>query len=121
MKTFLRVLYYLVSVAIAAISGYLMPMYFVTAFNFLKGMQANEDGFIFIPVGFILIGITVLINFLLVRKAIKMNNGSLCKNLIVIAVLVVIVIATVLLTLPTWQEFFRCLVNFKGLNLVPQR
>lgn len=121
MKTFLRVLYYLVSVVIAAISGCLMPIYFLTAFNFFKGMQANEDGFMFIPVGFILIGITVLINALLVRKAIKMNKGSLYKNLIVLVAFVVIVVVTVILTLSTWQCFFECLAYFKGLNLAPQR
>ena len=121
MKKLLRVLYYLASIAIATISGYLMPMLFLTAFNFLKGMQANEDGFTFIPIGFILIIITVLINILLVRQAIKMNKGSLCKILIVIAVLVAIVVTTVIITLPMWQAFFDCLIYFKGLNLAPQR
>ena len=121
MKIVLRVLYYLVSIVHVAISGYLMPMYFMIAFNFLKGMQANEDGITFIPFGFILIGITILINVLLVRKAIKMNNGNIYKNLIVIFVFVAIFIATVILTLNAWQGFFECLAFFKGLNLVSQR
>lgn len=121
MKNLLRVLYYFAGAAIAAISGYLMPLYFLIAFNYSKGIQANEDGFTFIPFGFILIAITVLINVLFVRKAIKMNKGSLYKNLIVIATFVVIVIVTVILTLPTWECFFECLAYFKGLNLAPQR
>ena len=78
-----RILFYIFSAVCVFASAYLMPNYFVLAFNFSKD-QANEDGFLFIPIGFFLIVVTVLINVLLIVKAFKMNAGNSCKNLIVL-------------------------------------
>ena len=35
------------------ISSFLMPLFLLTAFNFMKGIQTNDDGKMFIPMGII--------------------------------------------------------------------
>lgn len=116
-----RLAYYIVSIACVVFSSYLMPGFLLFAFNYGKGIQNNEDGIMFIPVGFILVGLTVFLNVIVVRKVLKMQQDSRHKKLLVVLVLLAIVIVSVIVTETTWALFFECLAHYKGLNLGLQR
>lgn len=116
-----RIFYYIVSSLYVFFSSALMPIFFLIAFNYSKGSQNNEDGITFIPLGFILIIITVFIDVLLVRKALKMNVNSRRNKLFVFAVLIIILTASFMLSFSTWEAFFECLEHYKGLNLGLQK
>ena len=75
----------------------------------------------FIPFGFLLIVLAVLVNVLLVRKALKMNSNSRRNKLLIVAVLIAILIVSFLLTFSTWETFFECFSHYRGLNLGLQR
>lgn len=116
-----RIFYYIFCIVHIFISAYLLPIFFIIAFNFSKGIQNNEDGFFMIPIGFVLIVFTLFIDVLLIIKAFKMNKDSVCSKVIIVAVLAVIIAIAVVLTYQTWSEFFRCFAFYKGINLSPQR
>ena len=116
-----RALYYVVSIVCVFFSFYLLPGFLLIAFNYGKGIQNNEDGIMFIPFGFILLGLTILMNILLVRKALKMPRYYRYKQIVVVTVLVCIVIVAVILTASTWELFITCFNHYKGLNLGLQR
>ncbi len=121
MRTFKRIAYYVVSIAVVFMSSYCMSVFFLIAFNYGKGIQNNEDGILCIPLGFLLIGLALVIDGLFVRKALKMNRDSRWSKILIIAVLIGIVILSVILTSSTWKMFFDCLGHYKGLNLGLQR
>lgn len=116
-----RTLYTIFSVIFGFTSTYFLPLFLLVAFNYTKGIQNNEDGILFIPVGFFLIALTLLIDILLARKAFKMNRDDSRKRKWIIAGMIVIVLASVVAAFSAWQSFFECLAHYKGLNLGLQR
>lgn len=116
-----HILYYIVSAAYISSSTYFMPLFFLLAFNYGKGIQNNEDGIIFIPFGFLLIVLSVLIDVLLVRKALKMNRDHRRNKLLIATVLIVIFIVSFILNFSTWETFFECFGHYRGFNLGLQR
>lgn len=116
-----RILFYITSAVYLLFSSYLMPIFILFAFNYMKGIANNEDGILFIPIGFIFVILTIVFDVLLIRKALKLNNNSKRNRLIVILFVAAILIIAVILNLSEWQLFFECFSHFKGLNLELQR
>ncbi len=98
------------------ISTYFLPLYFMLAFNFSKGIQNNSDGIMFIPVGFILIIMSFFINFFLIKKSVASIRSNKNKN-IFLAVLIIAALAPIIINLKYWGNFFECLMFYKGFNL----
>ena len=112
-----RLAYYAVSIVYTVFSSYLFPGFLLIAFNYGKGIQNNEDGILCIPLGFVLVGLTVLLEVVLVRKALKMQQASRLEKVLVCVVLIAVLILSAILTAQTWRLFFRCFGHYKGLNL----
>lgn len=103
------------------LSSYLLPLFLLIAFNYGKGIQNNEDGIMFIPLGFVLVTAVVIIDVLLIRSAIRSCAKDRKKQFVVAGILLLILAVTVALTFSSWKTFFECLAHYKGLNLSPQR
>lgn len=96
---------------------YCLPIFLTIAFNFGKGIQANEDGIFLIPFALIILFATTLIEVLLVRKSFKLNGfGNLGKTVIILSICLIFVV-TVLVVFPLWKSFFEVLAFYKGPNL----
>ena len=112
-----RSLNYIVSTAYIFCCTYILPLFFLIAFNFSKGIQANEDGLLFMPLGFLVIFLTLLFDVLFIKKALKMNRDNRRTQLILAAVFVVAFMVPILITFSAWKDFFKCLMHYRGLNL----
>lgn len=115
-----RILFYVTSMLYLFVSTFLLPEWFIWAFNYSKGIANNQDGIIFIPFGFVMIVLTVLIDVLIVKKAIKINRENIFKITLVLVGLIVIIAISTIMNMTLWQNFFECLAYFKTLNLERQ-
>ncbi len=112
-----RILFYVTSALYLFVSTFLLPEWFIWAFNYSKGIANNQDGIIFIPFGFVMIVLTILIDVLIVKKAIKINKqNALGVTIIIVGLMIIIVVPTVI-NCSSWKNFFECLEFYKGLNL----
>ena len=102
------------------ISSFSIPLFLLIAFNFMKGIQTNDDGKMFIPIGIILVVATVAINIFLTAKILKTYKKPAHIIFFYLA-LVIIFFITFTLTYSAWYEFFRCLAHYKGFNLESYR
>ena len=100
---------------------YCLPLFLTVAFNYGKGIQNNEDGILFIPLGFLLVAAAVLAGVMSVRNVWKESRANPNGKWAGIAVLSAILILAVALSCSLWKEFVTCLIHFKGLNLGLQR
>lgn len=115
-----RILHYIAKAAYLFLSAYCKPIFLLTAFNYGKGIQNNEDGILFIPVGFVLIVVSVLLDVMVVRGELKRHKDSRRDQLFIVTVCIFIFAVSIILTFSAWETFFECLGHYRGLNLAPQ-
>lgn len=120
LKLIKRISFYVIGAVYLFISTFLLPEWFNCAFNYTKGICLNQDGIVFIPFGFFMIILTILVDVLVIKKAIKINEKSFFRIIIVIIVSLIIIITPTAINLSSWQNFFECFEYFKGLNFGKQ-
>lgn len=107
------------------VSSFVMPIIFLGAFNYSKGIAGNEDGIFLMPFYWlVLLGILALSVFLIIRLFRTTEVGIKIKIIILALYLLAVIVASAI-CLSLWEEFFRCFVwyiehNGNPLNLARQ-
>ena len=114
-STLKKVIKYIVIFIFSFGSSYYFPGFLLWAFNYSKGIQINDDGIMFIPLGFFLCFLILLFYFLIIRKTIKSKTKSRIEKILIVSIIVIIIAVCVFLSLDTYKLFFKCFSFYKGL------